>query len=315
MSTKDKSVSLRWLIVVVVTIAISLVAWLHYRDASSDPRDRRYTTQQWLEMFTRREHQPIATWKGIGVGHIRKNSIGHSYDGLVFRDTPARVLEHQFSDLLEQEPLAFLPLFDSTDPEVILTGVYIYRRSPAFMEHLSTEDKSQVAAAFRKLLSHDDVRMRFTAGQTLGERRWLTVDDVDRGFDDEALSLRVLTAWWAGDVAERPAIYSPQGKLLDADPNQTERVDIKRKLAPVLLDHLNDPHFIIRSEVYGSFHSLLAEGVAIGQRSGHDLEPTFPTKIDWVRGDWHTREQTRKAWKAWWAEHGEEALRWTHPSN
>jgi hypothetical protein len=313
MSTKEKTLSLRWLLLVIVVIAASLALWLHYKAGSQDPKTRKYTKQEWLQMVTRREHQPIATWKGISPGHIRKYAKGHSYDGLVFRGTPAGVLEHQFSDVLEQEPLAFLPLFDSKDPGVILTGVYIYRRSPAFVENLSTEDKSQVAAAFRKLLSHDDVRMRFTAIQMLGERRWLAVDDVERGLDDEALSVRVVTAWWAGDVAERPARYSPQGKLLATDPNRTEKADIKRRLAPVLLEHLNDPHFIIRSEVYGAFRCLFAEGVAIAERAGHDLKPTLPARVDWARDDWHTREKTQKEWKTWWAEHGEEALRWAHP--
>ena len=314
MSARVKNLSLGWLVLFIVVVAAGLILWLHYR-ATSGGSSRRYTSQEWLQMVTRREHQPVATWKGIDVGYIREDSESHGLGGVVFGNTPAHVLEHQFVDIIEREPLAFLRLFDSKDPGVILTGVYIYRRSSAFVERLSTEDKSLVVAAFRKLLSHDDVRVRFTAIQMLGNKGWLSVDDVERGFDDKALSVRVVTAWSVRDVAEKPARYSPQGELLGTDPNRTEKVAIKRRLAPVLLDHLNDSYFIIRSEVYGAFRCLFAKGETNADRSGHDLKATFPARVDWVRADWHTREQGREAWNAWWGEHAEEALHWTHPSN
>jgi hypothetical protein len=85
----------------------------------------------------------VTIWKGLSSGRIRETGYGMHLSGLEFRETPAGVLEAQLSrGLLEKRPLLFLPLFDSQDPEVVLTGVYVYGR----VRRLKPEEAAASAA-------------------------------------------------------------------------------------------------------------------------------------------------------------------------
>jgi hypothetical protein len=312
MSTKEKTLSLRWLVLVVVTIAVSLLAWLHYRAGSQDPRTRKYTTEQWLQMVTQREHQPIAKWRGPGAASLEESRASMDSCILGFQNTPSHVLEYQLEGLLKRDPLMFLPLFDSQDPQVVLVGMYVYRNP--LPDHLTKENKAKIAAAFRKLLDNPDTRMRWAAIQTLGENRWLTLDDVARGLNDETLDIRFTTGRWLKTLLQEPCYTPLDNKLLEAEPNDVERlIETKRKLAPILLEHLNDAHFYVRQFTASRFRSLFARRVKTGTGVGELSAPMLPAEIDWMRADWHTRDKTEKEWKQWWAEQGKEALRWAHP--
>jgi hypothetical protein len=320
MSQKKKILSLKCFMAVVITIAavgiataVGSVLRIRYKEGAVHPLDRKYTKQQWMEMFTKREHQMMTYWEGLPEGTIKESSASMSGPNLRYEGAQNPLLEHQLDSLLEQDPLMFVPLFDSKDPEVIITGIYAYRRY--LPGDLSEDGQASIEAAFRKLLDHRDTRMRWAAVQTLGENRWLTVMDVERGLNDETAAVRYTTAFWMGTLVEKEPRYSEGGKLVELDPNDVRQlVETKRRLAPILVDHLNDPHFYVRHFMGLRFRNLFKRLVKIGSRT-RDLEaPTLPEKFDWIRESWHTRDKTRKQWKTWWSEHGEEALRWAHPA-
>ncbi|HUT28253.1 MAG TPA: hypothetical protein VMX13_00565 [Sedimentisphaerales bacterium] len=319
MSTREKSVSLRWLILVVVTIAVSLVAWFRYRTGRIDPRTRQYTTQQWLQMVKQTEHQPQVRWQGIGCGTLDRNSAGLDGPTLSFDGSPAGILEYQLSGLLKRDPMMFLPLFDSQHPQEILTAVSIYlERDPERKLHCTAEQKYQLAQAFRKLIDYkNDSRIRFAGILYLGWRELLTVEDVKKGMSDERLDVRFTTARQMHRLYRDKVSYSEDDKLLKGDPNTVRHlIEVKRALAPILLDHVNEPHFFLRSFCAQMFGDLLKRPVR-REKGGtrYDLVPGGLDEFDWMRESWQAREDKKKEWKKWWAEHGEEALRWTHPSN
>ncbi len=317
MSIKEKTLGLRWLILVVVTITVGLVAWLHYRTSRINPLTRRYTTEQWLQMVKEAQHQPVVSWQGMGCGTMDRNSVEMSGCGFMFGSSRARVLEHQLSDLLKKDPMMFLPLFDSQHPQEILTAVSIYlKRDPERKLHCTAEQKSQLEQAFRKLIDYKhDSRIRFAGIKYLGWRELLTVEDIKKGMSDERLDVRFTTAQQMDCLYKDRVIYSEDDKLLKGDPNQVQQlIEVKRALAPILLDHVNDPHFYLRCYCAMTFRDLFERPVRT-EKGGtrYELVPGGPDRFDWMRESWQARENKKAEWEKWWAEHGEEALLWAHP--
>ena len=317
MGTKEKRLSRGWIVLVVIVTVAGLGLWFHYERRSREggsghPFDKKYTTEEWMAMLEQREYQQIAIWEGLKVGKVKKSSASMHGPNLRFNSARTPLLMHQLDDLLEQDPLMFLPLFESKDPEVIMVGIFVYREY--FPDNLRLEDKVKIAAAFRKLLEHPDTRMRWAAIKTLGEHRWLTVEDVKRGLNDGTADIRYSTAFWVQTLVEQQARYTEDGKLVGLDSNEVRQlVEIKRKLAPILVEHLNDTHFWVRNIMGLRFRNLFKRPVKRERGTRYVEAPTLPDKFDWIRADWHTREKTQKEWNSWWTEHGEEALVFAHP--
>jgi len=302
-----------WLIVVIAVLGGSLAMWIHFKAEEQDPRSKQYSKEQWLQMVRQARHQPSVRWAGIGCGRLRENGASISGCTLGFESSPAGVLEHQLDDLLKKDPMMFLPLFDSQHPQEILTGVYLYRRRyPGRDLKCTTEQKGQLEQAFRKLMDYrHDNRIRFAGIEYLGPRRLLTVEDVKKGLNDERLDVRFTTTQWIDCLYESKVSYSEGGKLLEGDPNRVRQlIEVKRKLGPILLDYVNDPHFYVRSSCARMFRDLFERPV---QGKGNELVPGGPDKFDWMRESWQARDSKKAEWEKWWAEHGEEALQWAHP--
>ena len=84
---------------------------------------QKFSEEEWLNLLCRREHQPMAVWHGVRTGYVSESRSGMGFDGLTFRDSISSVLERQLEEYLMQEhPCMFLALFDSQDPETVLTG-------------------------------------------------------------------------------------------------------------------------------------------------------------------------------------------------
>lgn len=282
--------------------------------------DEEFTDQQWLQLLHQRVHQPIAIWSGIGTGEVTKTSSGLSYTGLTFRDSPSHVIENHLisKHLLQRRPLLFLRLFDDPDPQVVLTGVYAYRSSFAHLKNLHPGDVAAIADAFRKkLLSYPDVRIRWAAIQTLGETRWLNVDDIRRGLDDKTATIRVTTAFWLDTLVWEPNerfVYDKQGQLIRGNRQGLDAmVDANIRLAPILLEHLNDTHFFVRHHLAMAFRHMFFRWQDAGKGARSEIKAkAFPAGCDWVRADWATRAKTQASWKRWWAERGPAEMRKVH---
>jgi hypothetical protein len=279
---------------------------------------QKFTPEQWLELLRRREHQPAALWHGVRAGSVTRTGTSISFSGLTFRDSESNVLETQLgSGLLKEHSLLFLSLFDDDDPETVLTGIFPYRRLLPNTKLLDAGQVAAIAGAIRrKLLGHKDVRIRWAAVQTLGENRWLTAEDVRRGLDDETDAIRVTTAFWLVVMREPngAVLYDQDGRLVQGTPEDVRNViDTHRKLAPILLDHVNDTHFLVRANTASAFRALFRRWEKTeGGRRQIGVEE-LPEEVDWVRADWHTRTDAQAAWKQWWAEKGEAALVKAHP--
>ncbi|MGE5293463.1 MAG: HEAT repeat domain-containing protein [Solirubrobacterales bacterium] len=252
--------------------------------------DQTFSEEQWLEMLRQRIHQPIAVWQGIDAGWIGEGGGGLSFRGLMFRESRSLVLEEHLRrhDLLLQHPLLFLRLFEDPDPETVLTGVAAYRlaeQRDVVTACLDTETQDRIADAFRKLLLHLDVRVRWAAVYTLAQNGWLTPQDVQRGLDDETSDIRATTAFCLGPLMGW--LSDPRGSEgpLDATDRLTPQQAQARRasLAPILLDHVNDPHFFVRFKAGGALYSIFDQRIRDLEATGVPQNvPALPKRFDWV---------------------------------
>lgn len=278
--------------------------------------DTAFTPQQWLSMLREREHQPITWWRGAGAGSIDGQSCGGSAGGLSLRQSRSGLLENNRSldAAIGEHPLVFLPLLDDGDPETVLTGVAVYERLRP--QQAGATEARRIAEAFRRLLrDHPDVRVRTMAVQTLAWNAWLTPTDVKRGLEDEANTVRVTTALLLTAANTNPLAYDEQGRLVQGQATDlARRVAWNEALAPILLEHLNDPHFLVRKNAASQFRALFRHWCvrADGARAPVD-SAELPAQIDWVRSDWPTRQKTQEQWRQWWADQGHDALLRAHP--
>jgi len=314
MTRKERFLAYCLIAETVIVFLAAFVLWVRSTIDPPDPWKTMYTVDKWMELLNKREHQPSAVWKGASVGSITDQEAEMGSATLWFKDTPAHVLERQFGKLREQDPLMFLHLFDSEDPQLILTGIHLYHDFTNTKD-LTADQAAKMGAAFRRLLDQKDSRMRWAAIYKLGLFGQLTAEDVERGLNDKVLDVAWITTFYLGAFLRNRTLYDTDGKLIEGDPNDVAKyVEIKRRLAPTLIKHVNHTHFNIRSTCARRLRNLfgrLQKGQDGRTRSLYDA--TCPPRIDWTRADWETREQSKKLWEEWWVEHGEEALKFANP--
>ena len=305
-------VALVAIIVTVLVVFSDLRIELKIHFNQPNPMTRQYTTEEWMAMITQSQHQTTAIWEGVRAGYIKKDGAGSGGGLLHFLDTPAHVLEFQISDLLDKDPMMFSSALVSNDKRVLQTGLDIYNR---FSRHdLSDKQNQKLTDAYRALLKHKDTALRAYAIYKLGARRELTVTDVDKGLNDETGDVRYVTSFWIHTMFENPPVYNADGKIYKGQAARGDQfVEMKRKLAPILLDRLNDPRLSTRDAMARSFCLMLQRHEYTGTGVRHQLPGYFPKKIDWRRETWHKCEETKKLWTEWWAKRGEEALAYAHP--
>jgi len=317
MARKERILAYCLIAETVIVLLAAFVLWVRSTIGPPEPPDpwkTMYTVDKWMELFNEREHQPSAVWKGASVGSITDQQAEMSSATLGFKDTPAHLLEWQFGKLREQDPLMFLHLLDSDDPQLILTGIHLYHDFTSAKD-LTADQAAKMGTAFRKLLDREDSRMRWAAIYKLGLLHRFTAEDIERGLNDEVLDVAWITTFYLGVFLRNRTLYDTEGKLIEGDPNEVQKyVEIKRRLAPTLIKHVNHTHFNIRSTCARGLRNLfgrLQKGQDGRIRSLYDA--TCPPRIDWTRSDWDTREQSKQLWEEWWAEHGEEALKFANP--
>jgi hypothetical protein len=275
-----------------------------------------FSDEQWLAMLRQRVHQPIAIWQGFMTGEIEANNTGMSYQGIQFEDSRSNVLERQLllNGLFARQPLAFLPLFDDPDPEIVLTGAAVYMKAmnsgdfrPAELGEAKT---NQIATAIReKLLPHRDVRIRWLAVEMLAQSKLMTPQDIRVAMNDPSLEIRITTAFQLNGIRTKWS--------WEADPDNTEEPAWGKKLtkdefrqydailADILLDHLNETHFAIRNDVGTVVHDIFMRRASEIQEA-NPAKKNFmaPKDFDWVRSEWQRRVTTQKTWKSWWKANG-----------
>jgi len=268
-------------------LAVSSCSLSSEADHSPDAFHRHYSDQEWLAMAARPEHQPRIVWKGNSIDRIDQSGYSMSLEGLLFHDTPARVLEYQLSKgLLSQRPGLFLPLLESPDTAVVLTGIYIYRH-PA---HADREDTAAIRTTLRQMLGHPDTRVRCAAVETLERHGWLSVDDVRRALADDAIIVRNMTASFLDRVVGNELADTPSQPA-----DREAAAAVRERLAAVLLDHLNDTYFFVRAKCATTFLNMFPPS-------------DRPAWFAWDKADWHSRAQMQQQWQTWWDERGRTAL-------
>jgi len=275
-------------------------------------RGPKYSSEQWLQMVQQRQHQPRAWWKGITPGSISDQRAGCSLPGLQIDSTPAGEMELYLPENLLQDPLFLLNDFRRNDRDAALTMIYVY--DLVMPAKLKRPYRLEIATALRAMAGHSDSAIRTTALRTLQTNRWLQFEDVERGMNDEQLSVQFLASVYASGLIDKDIVYDARGQRAPGSgADAAKQVVLKRRLAALALDHLNDAHFLVRYNV-GSICRRVGLRRVRTETGVRELNPPeFPEYFDWIKSSYAERAAMQKQWKAWWAEHGEETLAFAHP--
>jgi len=275
-----------------------------------------FSGEQWLKLLRQRVHQPIAIWHGIGTGEIAASSTGMSFRGLQFEESRSQVLERQLSlnGLMARQPLLTLPFFEDPDPEIVVIGIGVYviayDKGELRPKEMDKAVADRIAEAIRqKLLTHRDARIRWAAVQMLGQTRWMTLQDIEKGLNDPTDAIRVTTAFWL-DMVRGAWSWESDPDNTD-EPNSPTRLTREQfrqrdaRLAQIVLEHLNDTHFFVRDKAGEAVHTAFLQRVSDLQNANPTKKPVaLPRDFDWVRSEWARRAATQKAWKRWWTDNG-----------
>jgi hypothetical protein len=209
--------------------------------------------------------------------------------------------------------MLFLPALASKDQRVILTGMYIYRYH--WPNKITDEQNNEIADAFRALLSNPDTGVRVEVFNRLGPKHLLSTDDIIKGLSDDAHDVRYIAALHCSSsyYFMNSMVYTEDGQIHKGDPQKVnELIEEKRRLIPVLLEHLNETNPFTRSDISHAFLNTFTRKVYTGSGTRHVLPDFLPRQIDWMKDSWHKREQTKEIWTKWWTEQGREALEFAH---
>ena len=272
----------------------------------------KYSNAQWLQMVTQRDHQPVTFWRGTTNGSISEKGAGCGASGLIIYHTPAFEMEQQLRDNLLQDPMFFLPLFKERDGGLVVTGIYVYDR--ILPEYLKYRYRNEISDALRSLADHKDSSIRVSSLTTLYENKWLGIDDIEQAMKDQCLDIRYLAIVHARSVLDRNILYDSKGRRIEGSASHVaKQIEIKRRLAVLALDHLNDTHFFIRHFSGGIVRNVVRRRVQTETGISVPDPPGGPAYFDWMRSSYWQRVEMQEQWKQWWSEHGEEALLFAHP--
>ena len=304
------------IIVVVVLLSACIIYYFNKPKQEPNPKERQYSQSEWMTMITQPQHQAIATYEGVAAGSIKINGSSGGGGGLHFIKTPAGVLEYQFrgDGLLDKDPLFFLSALTSKDQRVILTGMYIYHYY--WPDKLTDEQKNKISDAFRALLSNPDTGVRVEVFNRLGPKHLLSTDDIIKGLSDDAHDVRYIAALHCSSsyYFMNSMVYTEDGQIHKGDPQKVnELIEEKRRLIPVLLEHLNETNPFTKSDIANAFRNTFTRKVYTGSGTRNELPDFLPQQIDWKRDSWQKREETKELWTKWWTERGQEALEFAHP--
>lgn len=276
----------------------------------------KYSNEEWLQMLHQRQYQPVLSWRGISRGSLRNNGASMGINGMQVDNPPAYGMSQDLTQNLEKTPLFLLPLMGKHEnSDIAFTGLYVYEY--ILPDDLKRQYKNEISGAFRGLLSHRDSSVRATALSYLQRNRWLRYEDIELTIKDNSASVAYLAFSGADVMLEEQReqiVYDENGKrVAGSDQVLKDNIELKRKLVPLMLDHLNDAHFYIRSISAGICRRSVRRWVKTERGRTEKNPPNYPEYFDWMRASYAERVEKQKEWKQWWADYGEECLRFTYP--
>jgi len=294
-------------------------------------RSTQVSDEQILESF---RNDPLIEFRWYGNNQWRLTESGmhgsghHPYE-VVLKTDGIRSYPHgglllgKDDARLVQNPELLYPLFDSSDPDVVLAALYCYSQAPIYGRGvqgtlLSATDRSDLGSQLRRLLSeHRDVRVRCMAAHLLLQKHLVAVEDIDRMLSDENLSVQIIGIRSIASI--RNVIEADEHMHFTASPRPTEAdtrkfgrtsYPIKRRLIPILLKHLNDNHFYIRSSCYSDLVVLVERRKFLP--NGHvtkERPEILAKRFEWERESWWKCRDKQQELLSWWEGNSETILR------
>jgi hypothetical protein len=224
---------------------------------------------------------------------------------------------------LTKNPKLLYPLFDSSDPDVVLAALYCYSKEPIYghwaqgMPNL-TADQFDLGSQLRRLITeHRDVRVRCMAAHILMQKALVTIEDIDSMLSDENLSVQIIGIRSIASISNSIQLnehehFTKRPLLTEADNERFGRIFylIKKKLIPILLKHLNDNHFYIRASCYSDFVSLVERRKYLPNSRMTIERPKMLEKyFEWERESWRKRRDKQQELISWWQDNSESILR------
>jgi hypothetical protein len=256
---------------------------------TSTPSDRfaRMSDEQLVDEVRKPENHVFSVWYGCINETLAKDYIGGASPGVINILQSPRLMwaEKTLAERLQRNPYLLLASlkddphyhFDPLPPDRAITVIYLYGK----FDNITTEEavKDKLAEQFRPLLhSHPDVRVRYVVGEWLHKHKAIRLADWQRMLNDPNSLIRI-----------QGSGYDP-----DDDSKGTDAWWL------TLFDHLNDSHFWVRAHLFAEMNITLLEGNWSYADRLPGKPPATRGDIDWVRADWHVREERRLAWIAWY---------------
>lgn len=258
------------------------------------PSDRfaRMSDEQIIAEVRKPENQVFSIWYGCINETLAKDYIGGAGPGVINIVESPRLMwaNKTIAERLQRNPYLLLASlkddphchFDPLPPDRAITVLYLYNKFDNVMA--VAEAKGKLAEQFRPLLhNHPDVRVRYVAAEWLHKHKAIRLDDWQRMLDDPNSMIRI-----------QGSGYNPDDGSKGTDTWWL-----------TLFDHLNDSHFWVRAHLSAEMNITLLEGNWSYADRLPGKPPATRGDIDWVRADWHVREERRLAWTAWYKANSE----------
>ncbi len=245
------------------------------------------TNDQLIQAMHTRDQQAWSHWESGSNRIVTDNGFSgaEGREGVQYFDLTNKFAMNEAHKRIKNDPAAFFPILKSSDPEAVLTGLWIYH-SWAFndSETATSSLRNQVAQVLRRnCLTSPDARIRWKAMQILILMKTIDVADIDLGLSDRETALHDITY---------KSLYIARKSLADPGPAAQE---FKYRLQGIAVKHLADEDWLVRAFAA----NYLSDSTTLKERSG------LP-KIDWVipliHADFKTRQEIKQAWAAWYAQ-------------
>ncbi len=311
----------RGTLILIVGVLMTLVLSQGCHSLQPIPSDKKIVA----EGFTVLNTTPCIHFRWFGENEWRLSKTGwgggghHPYEVYLRTDEPQdyKAIEglYEYDGPIKREPTLLLPLFDSHNTETVLAAMYVFREAHQVYDTLGpglgfATGVNPVAAKLRSLLyTHRDVRVRCMAADIMLAESFLVLDDVDKMLSDSNLCVRIIGVESVDSVSRQinrlvnlALSESLNNGLNQANHGEDYPEEINRKLVSILLRHLNDNHFYIRSSCYNAFRSQTGNTSPKPYRHFFIDVPETYLKVPlwWAHESWTARGELQRDLLSWW---------------
>ncbi len=254
---------------------------------ASTPADA--TDEELMQAVNLRENQAHSIWYGGSQrtpSHDRNTWPSSRHHSTMLDTDPGNKVLSQINQRVFSTPDAFLPLLSSKDPEVVLTGLFIYARWADTTNSREVPGaRDRVATAVRAACAqHPDTRIRWTALRIIVILHLVAPQDVDLALKDRENAMHEAAANALARTARDWSLVQKNVNYQDL-----------RQYQAIGIQHLTDDDWVSRKVAA----TILWNTTTPEERAS--LPDILPTSASWVYKTYDDErlKKTQAAWDKW----------------